>query len=331
MFDERITDSYSLAKKSIIRDGFVFVSVTNPTNIYDGLLIKVRDENRRSAVGYLESDKTLQEHIAYFNNQKMEKAYVITDDLAILKELKTLKYLTLVLHDKKESIDFTPLYDIQGLKFLSISTSDYETLPNPINCLNLKTLEFLSADGHDIYNLSSISNLKTLLISNDSSKNLYNVFASENLDTLLMSQCKLRTLDGIEMSKNMRCLYLYYNRCLEDIGALRNLKHTLRALRIENCAKIKDFSVLYELDNLEHLLLWGNNVLPNLNFVNSMKNLKTFVFNFDVLDGDLSVCKNLSYVYSGKNRKHFNMKDKDLPKGIYFQGNDSVESWRKYE
>ena len=45
---------------------------------------------------------------------------------------------------------------------------------------------------------------------------------------------------------------------------------------IENCPKIKDFSVLKELKNLELLQLYGKNELPDLSFIRHMKNLKTF-------------------------------------------------------
>lgn len=330
MFDEIITDSYLLAQKCMIRDGFVFVSVTKPYNVYDGLLIKVKCADNESSFRYLESSKSLQEHIDYFNGHKLEKAYIFTEDLAILRELKTLKYLTLVLPGESKSIDYTPLYDMQNLKSLSITTSDDEPLSNPINCSNLKALEFFSVNGHNIINVSSLSNIKTLLISNDPSDNLYEIFSSMSIDTLMMTQCKVRSLDGIEQSNNMQCLYLYYNRRLEDISALRSVKSTLRALRIENCSKIKDFSVLSELENLEHLMLCGSNVLQSLSFIKCMKNLKTFVFDFNVLDGNLSACKNLFYVYSGRNRKHFNMNDKELPKGTYYHGNDNIDLWRRY-
>ena len=85
------------------------------------------------------------------------------------------------------------------------------------------------------------------------------------------------------------------------------MKKSLKALRIENCPKITDFSVLSELENLELLELTGRNVLTNLEFLKSMKNLNTFTFNMLVENGDLSPCLNLEYVYSEKDRKHYNL------------------------
>ena len=62
-----------------------------------------------------------------------------------------------------------------------------------------------------------------------------------------------------------------------------------------------------------------------------MKNLKTFIFDMNVLDGDLTPCLGLSYVYSEKNRKHYNVKDKDMPRGKYVRGNEDIELWRRFE
>ena len=70
------------------------------------------------------------------------------------------------------------------------------------------------------------------------------------------------------------------------------VKGTLKALRVENCPKIQDFSVLGELENLELLELAGSNTLPNLDFLKTMKNLKTFTFSMNVLDGNLDPCLN---------------------------------------
>ena len=116
-----------------------------------------------------------------------------------------------------------------------------------------------------------------------------------------------------------------------SIEKKRKVKKTLRALRIENCPKISDFSLLEELVNLELLELSGNNELPNLNFLKAMKNLKTFIFSMNVKDGDLSPCMVVPRVHSKKDRRHYNLKDKDLPKGLYVHGNENIEKWRRLE
>jgi len=112
---------------------------------------------------------------------------------------------------------------------------------------------------------------------------------------------------------------------------LKSTAKTLKALRIDGCSKIEDFSILEELENLELLDLTGSNDILSLSFLKGMKNLKTFVFNMNVLDGDLHLCKNLSYVYSEQDRKHYNIKEKDLPKNKYVRGNEDIEEWRRFE
>ena len=109
------------------------------------------------------------------------------------------------------------------------------------------------------------------------------------------------------------------------------VKNSLKALRIENCAKIKDFSVLEKLENLELLDLSGSNEIPSLSFIRKLKNLKVFVFSVNVLDGDLTPCKDLSYAACVRGRKHYNMKNRDLPKGKVTRGNEDIELWRRFE
>lgn len=203
-----------------------------------------------------------------------------------------------------------------------------------IDCSKFSNLKYLSISANrGSTNYENLDALQTLVVGgyNNAEGNLKGMFSSKIVDTLQLNECGERSLDGIERSENMQCLYLLYNRKLEDISALAKVKSTLKALRIVNCAKIKDFSVLSELENLELLELWGSNSLPDLKFLNNLKKLKTFIFNVNILDGDLTPCLNLSYVYCGKLKRYYNLKDKDLPKGRYIRGNESIDEWRRLE
>lgn len=77
------------------------------------------------------------------------------------------------------------------------------------------------------------------------------------------------------------------------------------------------FSVLEELENLETLYLEGNNSIPNLRFLDKLKNLQVFGFDVNVEDGDLSPCLRIPTVWCYQGRKHYNLKNKDLPKQPY--------------
>ena len=79
------------------------------------------------------------------------------------------------------------------------------------------------------------------------------------------------------------------------------------------------------------MLFRSRNVLPSLDFLKSMKRLSLFVFDMNVLDGDLSPCLEISHAESRRNRKHYNLKNQDLPKGKFKMGNEDIDEWRKLE
>lgn len=137
-----------------------------------------------------------------------------------------------------------------------------------------------------------------------------------------------QSINGVEKAPGLQCLELSYNRSLRDISALRKIKDTCKVLYIENCAKITDFTVLEEMENLEYLWLTGSNSLPDLRFLKKMKKLKTFILDMNVLDGDLTPCLDIPYVTCIRDRRHYNLKDSALPKGKIFRPEEELGLWR---
>lgn len=45
----------------------------------------------------------------------------------------------------------------------------------------------------------------------------------------------------------------------------------------------------------------------------------------------MSPCLDLEYVYCAKGKKHYNLRDKDMPRLRYTRGNESIEKWRRLE
>ena len=327
MFDEIIKD----CKGFIGRNGFLFTSITHPANVYDSIYIRnVKDESVQFR-NFPRIDRILDEHVEFINKYQLEKAMVFADNLEFLNNTPSLKHLFLTIRYEGESRDYEPLYNMHRVKSLVINNSNFGKLTIPVDYSRIKGLEHLNIaeDGH--LNFETIETLKSLSIGSWKKKDLKDLFVSKRLDTLRMIQCGMYSLDGIEQSEKMQCVYLHYNRSLRDISALANVKNTLKALRIENCPKIEDFSVLEKLENLELLELTGKNTLPSLQFLKKLDNLKTLVFDVNVLDGNLTPCLDLSYVHSKKNCKHYNVKDKDMPRGVYVRGNESIEMWRRME
>lgn len=307
-----------------IKDGFSFLAIHYPFYRKDAIRVEV-------------DAHPVEEYRKYIQKNGIESAYIIMPDLEILKDCPSLKYLRIgPSYNASPDFDFSPLYqhpeiqslvcqNIYGNQMQYLSSIDFSRIPGLID------LGVLVNKGTLNYN--KIQTLKSLDVGGFQGRNrdLTDLFCSRELDTLRMIQCGVHSLAGIDTSEKMQCLYLDYNRSLKDISALRKVKHTLRALRIENCPKIEDFSVLGELENLELLELSGRNALPSLDFLKSMKRLSLFVFDMNVLDGDLSPCLEISHAESRRNRKHYNLKNQDLPKGRFKMGNEDIDEWRKLE
>lgn len=332
-FKEVITDFCALHNGYVLRDGFVFTAVTHPANVFDAIVIKFPKNVECFSPYMIGSEHSLTEQIEFINQHKIEKALIISESIDFITRCPTLKHLYIIPADSTgNGFDYSPVYKMPQIKSVSASTiyglkEEYFT---HLDCSRIVGLESVSVTNSYYHNYADIKTLKDLGLSHYKENDLSNAFCSVVLDTLVVIQSKIKTLNGIQKSPRMQCLYLYHNRNLEDISALYKVKKTLKALSIENCSKVNDFSVLGELENLEFLMLCGSNELPNLSFINKMKSLKTFVFDMNVKDGDLSPCIALSYVSSSKDRRHYNFKNKDLPKGEYVRGNENIELWRRF-
>ncbi len=331
--EEVVTNTKDLLYGHIIRDGFIFTSVTSPANVYDAIVIK-NPNNARSFCSRIDSPtKSLEEQIRFINENKLEKALIIAENIDFITDCPTLKYINVIPADNVgDNFDYSPLYKMPQIKRLRCTTEycqGKKIFHSTVDYSNISGLEDLGVQTAGDINFNKIQTLKSLQVNYSKETELKNIFCSAVLDTLVLTKCRIKSLEGLQQSEKMQCLYLHYNRSLRDISALAEVKNTLRALRIENCPDIEDFSVISELENLEFLQLSGNNTLPDLHFLKKLPRLKTFIFSMNVLDGDLSPCLDLSYVCSEKNRKHYNLKDKELPKESYVYGNESIEAWRR--
>ena len=307
-----------------MRDGFHFDSIVWPFNKYDAIDVVVNKHSK-------------DDYVKYINEHQIEQARIVMPDLEILYECPGLRKLNISpSYNAPEIFDFSPLYTMEKVESLQCDNEYGEQRQHVayLDCSRLKgVLELSVSANKGVVNYNKIDTLKTLRIGGfkGAKNDLTDLFSSKEIDTLELIECKEKSLDGIERSEKMQCLYISYNRLLEDISALKNVKKTLKALRIDKCPKIKDFSVLAELENLELLELCGSNTLPNLHFLKSLRNLKTFIFDYNIKDGDITPCIAISYVYCMRGRKHYNLKDKDLPKGEYVRGNEDIEAWRRLE
>lgn len=326
---------YDIIRGYTIINGFGFTSLTPPHNIHDAIIVKCEGGSDCEAPQYDVPYHSIEEYIETINRNMLEKAVVILDDISFLPQCPTLKHLNIIpSYQASPKFDFSPLYDMPEILKLTCQNryGDREQYLSEIDFARIRgltSLGFVANKGTINYN--KVETLKTLHVADFTGENrdLSDLTCGRSLDSLRLIQCKMRSLNGIEVSNRMQCLQLYYNRSLRDISALSRVKETLWALRLENCPKIEDFSVLEELENLQVLELSGGNALPNLSFLKKMKKLKMFDFSMNVLDGNLEPCLDIPYAYSMRNRKHYNLKDRELPKGKYVLEDDGIEEWRR--
>ena len=286
---------------------------------------------------HIQSQEQIDCCASYIASNNIEQADINTGNISFLEKCPNLKYLRIRPScDAEKDFDFSPLYTMPEIRSLTVQNvygqrNEYMGIIDYSKISGLIDLFIRVNKG--VINFNKLEQLKSLRVSSfkGEKRDLSDLFISKELDTLEMIQCGIQSLNGIETSKKMQCLYLSNNRSLSNIYALSQVRRTLKTLRIVNCPKITDFSVLEELEGLELLELSGNNTLPSLKFLEKMKSLKTFIFSTNVEDGDLSLCMNLSYAHSLKHRKHYNIPAASLPKNHYYRGNEAIEEWRRLE
>lgn len=312
-----IIDGNALRQGFVVRDGFVFVLGNKPA-VYDTLLIR----SPADAVGPIKnaySSRSFEEHIQLINQYKLEKAKIICRDLSFIVQCPSLKEISVYPDDfGSDHFDYSPIYSMPNIKSVCCRTQYgiKEQYKTSIDYSQIQGITEISAAGLGHNGYEMVPSLETLWISNCRKHgDFQHMSCSVQLQDVTLMQCGIRTLDYIEKHHKIRSLALYHNRSLTDISAVGGLENSLQTLVIDGCPKISDFTVLSTLVNLEHLQLYGSNTLSNLNFLKEMPKLKTFTFTMNVEDGDLSLCKKVPYA-SCKNRKHFNLKDAQLPKKI---------------
>lgn len=311
-------DRYALMRGYVFREGFVF-TCGSQANVFDAILIKSPKDC--TGIGYdrlAASDRTLEEHIAFINAHKLEYADILTENLDFITQCPTLKHLRITpARTAPENFDYSPLYGMPEIRKLRCSCKEYGpkfTKSTSIDLSRVPGLRDIGISSNRYLNYDKVPMLEVLeLYENKKHRDLHGLCAP-TLKELVMSQCSIKTLEGMAEYPNLQSLHLYYLRSLSDISALVSAGDTLRALTIQNCPKVTDFSCLHDLTNLEHLNLEGRNVLPSLDFLKGMKKLKTFVFSMEVADRDIRPCLDVPYAHMSNRKREYNLTDKDLPK-----------------
>lgn len=89
--------------------------------------------------------------------------------------------------------------------------------------------------------------------------------------------------------------------------------------------------MLTKLKKLESLAICGGKgTFDNLGFIDELPDLKFFVSDYNVLDGNIKPLMRLPYASILQNRRHYNMKDDDLTR-IHgtTMGVENIPLWRR--
>ena len=311
------TEEFYGCQSPVNRSGFKFVG-GDKRYIYDNLLVYSPDSARATVGYYGPPGRTLEEHIALINTMKLEKATIIAEDLDFLPRCPSLKKIS-ILHANgiDHEMDFSPLYELPQVESIDIAAPNMGLSKGPairIDFTNLPGLRSVSVCSNDVYNYHLVPTLEKLWHSNDKRhRDLTNISCSPHLKQLELLSCAAKTLDGIGQFP-LQAVSLSHLRGLEDISALSGCAGTLRSLNIDHCGKVKDLSCLHNLHELECLHLNGGQTIHDLSFLRNMPKLRIFTFSMTVEDGDLTPCLDVPYVYCSKIKRHYNLKDKDLPR-----------------
>ena len=317
LVEEMHTEEFYGHPYPVSRNGFQFIS-NHKLYIFDSLVVFSPDSARHWSLLYGQPQRTLEEHIALINGMGLDRITVVAEDLTFLSRCPGLRHIHIVhAAGVTKPLDFSPVYTLPDLESIRIHSSATPAGKGPairIDLSRLAGLKDVSVCTNDPYNYHLLPCLDRLSVGSDKRhRDMTDISYSPTLRDLDLGWCAAQTLDGIGRYPLQR-LSLMNLRKLEDISALSGCAGTLRCLSIDGCGKVRDFSCLHDLHNLECLHLDGSQVLPDLSFLRKMPKLRVFTFSMTVADGDLTPCLNIPYVYCSKIKRHYNLKDKDLPR-----------------
>lgn len=278
-------------------------------------MVKIRKDELGFFIKF--NPQLIEECISIMKEHKITRLEIETDyELENLNFLKEFPFL------KKLSVRNHKLRDLSGINYLpqlkTLAINDVK----PNLSLDLTEQVFLEALFGTLpkktIGLNKLNNLKRLELWSYSpkDKDLTEITNLVNLEEVRIIQGNIMSIEGISGLKKLKRLELAYLRNLTDILPFEKLESNLRYLEIDHCKKVEKYDSISNLYSLETLLLNDCGDIPSINFVKNLTNLKTLVFaGSNIVDGDLSLCENMDYVYF-TNKKHYSHRVKDFKNNL---------------
>lgn len=251
----------------------------------------------------------------YEELQSMKSVYdeyveLSLDALCCLKFFPNIKHLILTSgtinpHD-------IPLLNRQQIRSLKLDFYTYANDDYTIDIGSFPFLELVFARTQFCFcNIGQCQSLKTLIVQEWLNPDL-EYLCDSSIQALKIMSGKLRTLNGIAKIPNLVSLFLSNQHHLTDCFHLRETH--LESLGLKKC-KGMDITELPKLSNIKMLYLSGSKKIPSIHAIlDLIPNLEWFLLDQAVVDGDVSLLKQLKHAVVFQNCRHYSHKDNELPK-----------------
>ncbi len=259
----------------------------------------------------------------------LENKYIVRlsgkfDDIFIEKFIKIFKHTTrLDIGNQYGSANNSFIYEMPNLEALGISLftdSDFildcAKLPKPLKELNISVWS-----KKHIVNIEALNDTKLehLYISDFNEKDLTKLSCLTNLKLLDLTRAKIKSLKGIETLTKIRVLVFGATQSLSDITDIVALKDTLKYVHFILCSKMRDFSPIGKLTELEILEITDCKYMESIGFIREMPDLQQLdlIGNTLINDLDTTPAKHVPAFY-GSRYKNYNKEypEKELKEGM---------------
>lgn len=269
-------------------------------NDRNGITVLIGKDNVKESIDYIQTHQTKNVEITYrYGEPQIDFLSECPDIEALILEGPSVQ-------------NFEGAYHLKVLKALIITDA------SPSLTIDLSQLTSVE----EIYGklppmtmaIGSLINLKKMMVRGYKSKerNLEEFADLKALEHLELMNSNTISLEGIQGLKKLRHLGLFRMKTLTNIEAIEHLSENLKKLQIDFVKNIQDFSPIAEVQSLEYLSLSACGDIPSIRFTRRLPNLKTLIFaDSVVVDGDVSPCIGLEYVYFTEN-KHYSHRLKEV-------------------
>lgn len=287
----------------MVRNGFAFVAHDRNFGAVKGIEV----DNVYAVSVY-------QRAVRAINENSIEYYTSCDNDLSILKECPTIKYVrvtaeatlkTLIglknlrgvivcgLYGENEKFDFRRLEQVEQLGMLGGGKNH-----TWLEMLQLKKLWIEPFPVQDLSCLNHLQNLEFLSVEVGKMSSLEGAEHLQKLREIEIGCCsKLKNIEDLKLLKNLSYLQI------SDCDHIENIEEALRCLKT-----VKELKLL----NVFHTSTRGR--LNNLQFVNDMDSLKSFISNYIIKSNDLTPLLHLENADIFAENKKYNIKNDMLPK-----------------